>query len=277
MIKRVISFSLLIVAITLFIAFYTEDTFLLYNEAYSAKVAVYIGKSEFRFLSDEYFYELDSLCEQINKENDQWYVSNSSKKIAAKAVIDKMMDDLENDPDYLVNHKNFYRFFETFDKNIRQLSDITERMHFFRNTLNSYSGAPVVIKDMIDLAAKGEWYLFSAKFHRFNYEDINGALNVKFLSADGRFEAVYNTGTGKMVTDPANLGTYNYAPGSINPIEFYFHDKYDKRPWRKWGNVKGFSYDDIMNLESGHGTDEATNNDHEVNLLIQQRKAKLGK
>lgn len=130
---------------------------------------------------------------------------------------------------------------------------------------------------MIDLAAKGEWYLFSAKFHRFNYGGINGALNVKFLSADGRFEAIYNTVTGKIVTDPANIGTYNYAPGSVNPIEFYIHDKYDKKPWKKWGNVKEFSYDDIMSLESGHSSDEATNNNKEVERLIQQRKAELEK
>jgi hypothetical protein len=73
------------------------------------------------------------------------------------------------------------------------------------------------------------------------------------------------------------MGTYNYAPGSINPIDFYFHDKFDKKPWRKWGNVKGFSYQDIMSLKSEHGTDEANNNEKEVKRLIQQRRTELGK
>jgi hypothetical protein len=84
-----------------------------------------------------------------------------------------------------------------FDKNVRELDDITERIHFFRNTLNSYSGAPAAYKDMIDLAARGKWKIFSAKFHWFDYGDTNGALNVKFISSEGRFEAVYNTEPGK--------------------------------------------------------------------------------
>ncbi len=188
-----------------------------------------------------------------------------------------MMDDLEKNPNDLLKHRNFKRYFETFDKNIRELDSITERIHFFRNILNSFSGAPADLKGMIDLAARGEWHLFSAKFHRFNYGDINGALNVKFLSADGRFEAVYNTGTGKVVSDPANIGTYNYAPGSVNPIEYFMHDKYDKKPWKKWGNIKGFSYADIMNLESGHDSFEARNNEGNVERLIRQRKNELEK
>lgn len=277
MIKRTITFCLLIGAIILFLSFYADDTLLLHNEASSAEVTGYMQKSEISFLSDEYFNEIDSLFEQTKKGNGQWDVFNSSKENAAKAVINKMMDDLENDPNSLPNHINYKRFFETFDNNIRKVDGITERMHFFRNILNSYSGAPSDLKDMIDSAARGEWHLFSAKFHRFNYEGINGALNVKFLSSDGRFEAVYNTGTGKIVNNPANMGTYNYAPGSVNPIRFYLHNKYDKKPWKKWGNEKGFSYDDIIGLESGHGTDEATKNNKKVERLIQQRKAELGK
>lgn len=277
MLKRVIAFCLFLIVIILFLAFYVKDTLLLYNDARSTEVTKYKGKNESLFLSDEYFYEIDSLFEQIKKENGQWDVFNSSKKKAANVVINKMMDDLENNPNALPNHKNFKRFFETFDKYIRKLDSIRERMHYFRNTLNSYSGSPIKLEEMIDLAARGEWYLFSAKFHRFYYEDINGALDVKFLSADGRFEAVYNTGTGKIVTDPANMGTYNYAPGSINPIKFFYHDKYDKKPWKKWGNVKGFSYQSIMSLKSGHGIDEANNNEKEVERLIQQRKTELGK
>ena len=145
-------------------------------------------------------------------------------------------------------------------------------MHFFRNTLNSYSNAPTKLNDMITLAAKGEWKVFSAKFHRYDYEEINGALNIKFISKDGRFEEVYNMRTGEIVDDPVNIGTYNYAPGSVNPIKFYNHTKYDKEPWKKWGNVEGFSYQDIMKLKSEHGTKEADNIYKEVEELIQEIK-----
>jgi hypothetical protein len=265
---------LLILGIS-FLAYYARNIFFLHKEAYSTEEYSYESKNESAFLSDEYFDEIDTLYAKIKKENGQWYILDDSKQKAANAVINKMMEDLENNRDILSNHKNGKRFFETFDKYIRRMDSITERMHYFRNTLNLYSGAPVELKSMIDMAAEDEWYLFSGKFHRFYYGEINGALNVKFLSADGRFEAVYNTETGGIVTDPANMGTYNYAPGSINPIKFYYHDVYDKRPWKKWGNVKGFSYQKVMNLKSGHGTDEANSNEKAVKRRIAQRKKEL--
>lgn len=269
MIKRIVAICLIAVAIVLIFSFYADGNHILHNEIANTEVSGYAGIGESTFLSDEYFHDIDSLFEQIKKEN------NGSKKKAAEAVINKMIFDLENNPDDLPGHANFMRFFETFDKSIRELDSITECMHFFRNTLNSYSGAPENFEDMIDLSARGKWQLFSAKFHRYNYGEINGALNVKFISADGRFETVYNTETGKMVTDPANMGTYNYAPGSINPIEYYMHNKYDKKPWKKWGNVNGLSYSDIMRLDSGHGSDEATSNEEGVKRLIQSRKNEL--
>lgn len=269
MIKRIVTICIIAVAIVLILSFYAEYNHILYNDIPIEEVTGYADIGESQFLSDEYFYGIDSLFVQVKNEN------YGSKKKAPEAVINRMMDDLENNPDDLPGHANFIRFFETFDKNIRELYSITERMHFFRNILNSYSSAPEDFEDMIDLAARGEWQLFSAKFHRFNYGDINGALNVKFISADGRFEAVYNTETGKMVTDPANMGTYNYAPGSVNPIEYYMHDKYDKKPWKKWGNIKAFAYSDIIKLESGHGSDEATSNEEEVKRLIQKKKDEL--
>ena len=210
MVKKIVAVSLSIVFIILFFAYCAEHI----SES-SVEISG-TGESKTEFLSDKYFDELDELFEQVKTENDKWYLFGASKKIAAKAVINQMMDDLEKKPDALKNHENFNRFFEVFDRNIRKLDSITESMHFFRNTLNAYSGAPSKLDDMIDLAARGKWKLFSAKYHMFNYGEINGALNVKFLSEDGKFEAVYNTGTGEIVIDPANMGTYNYAPGSVN-------------------------------------------------------------
>ncbi len=78
------------------------------------------------------------------------------------------------------------------------------------------------------------------------------------------------------MTDPANMGTYNYVPGSFNPVMFYYHNKYDKSLWKKWGNIKGFSYKDIMSLKSGNGTDEAKKNNKKIEKWIKQRKEELG-
>lgn len=227
------------------------------------------------FLSDEYFIGLNDLFEKVRDDHKKWYIVDGSSEIAARAVIVKMMQDLESNPGALTNHENSVRYFETFDRNIRKAGSITEEVHFFRNTLNSYSGAPVSLDDMITLAAEGKWKLFSAKYHRYNHEGVKGALNLKFISKDGRFEAVYNSETGEMVTDPFNMGTYNYAPGSINPLKYYKHYTFDKQPWKKWGNESGVSFEDIMSLESGHGSSEEKNNSKEIKRWIKQRKEEL--
>lgn len=269
MLKKISVISFGIVLVIVIFAFSTNHSTELSN---SIEVS---GDIKADFLSNEYFDELDELFDRVKSMNEKWYVFDGSKKIAAEVVVNQMMDDLESNPNTLINHENFNRFFETFDLNIRKLGSITERMHFFRNTLNSYSNAPENLDEMIYLAAIGQWELFSAKFHRYNNGEINAALNVKFLSEDGRFEAVYNVGTGKIVDDPVNMGTYNYAPGSLNPIKFYLHGKFDKDPWKKWGNVKEVPYDYIIKLESKHGSNEAKNNEKEVERWIQLRKDEL--
>lgn len=228
-----------------------------------------------QFLSNEYFNDLDELFEQVKLENEKWYIFDGSSRIAAKAVISKMMKDLENNPTALMKHENKKLYFDTFNKNISRLDGITKEIHYFRNILNSYSGAPTSLDEMITLAAKGEWQLFSAKFHRYSYEDDNAALNVKFISANGRFEVVYNTETGEIVTAPVNMGTYNYAPGSINPKKYYKHYLFDITPWKKWGNVDRVSYEDIISLESKHGSVEEKNNTKKIKKWIDQRKIEL--
>jgi len=52
------------------------------------------------------------------------------------------------------------------------------------------------------------------------------------------------------------MGTYNYAPGSILPWKYYEHDKYDKVPWKKWGNTNEISYTEIKQKLTRHGSKE---------------------
>jgi len=49
---------------------------------------------------------------------------------------------------------------------------------------------------------------------------IPGYSNTKYLSPDGRQEAVYDP-YGNLVTDAANLGTYNYGPGHEDFPHFF--------------------------------------------------------
>lgn len=275
MFKRAITISLYFTAIIFVLTFCKVFLYQSHLEDISVTAVEYVAELDAAFLSDEYFSELDGSFEKIKNENVQWYDREKAKIMAAGAVLNKMMDDLESNPEALKSNDNYIRFFETFDNYILMLDQITERMHYFRNTLNTYGDAPVKLDDMINLSAEGRWHLFSAEYHLYHYGGLNGALNVKFISNDGRFEAVYNTETWEILTDPANMGTYNYAPGALDLLKFISHTIYDKEPWKQWGNVEGFAYEDIMKLESGRGTDEAKKNKLKVKALIEKRKSEI--
>jgi RHS repeat-associated protein len=79
----------------------------------------------------------------------------------------------------------------------------------------------------------------AANCHQFSAID---GPNVKFVSPDGFREVIYDS-SGNMVTDPKDIGTYNYSPsgtffGSIG------HMAVDVVPWVLWGN----SEDDDTNI-----------------------------
>jgi hypothetical protein len=128
---------------------------------------------------------------------------------------------------------------------------LTKEQHFLRNYLNI---APLTLDDMLggqNLIGQ-KWFLqspFAAAYHMFGSD---GEYNVKFLSADGRFEAVYNR-QGQLLTDkndPINMSTYNYA----SQDSFYWtHSNWDVAPYFLWGNTGAppdFSNSDLVkNLE----------------------------
>ncbi|MEF2247869.1 hypothetical protein [Paenibacillus sp. IITD108] len=223
------------------------------------------------FLTEAYFSELSAQHKQIRSEYQKWYVFDHSKAIAAHAILTRMMHDLESNPEILHGHKQFDLFFDTFDRNVKQLAYITEELHYFRNVLNQYGEAPERLDEMIELAACGKWQLFSARYHRYEVEELDAAYHVKFISANGRFEVVYHTQTGLIVTDPVNMGTYNYAPGSFNPWKYYLHHQFDKVPWTKWGNTDEVSYKEITQREMRHGSKEQKNSSAELKQAINNK------
>lgn len=167
------------------------------------------------FLSEDYFTELSEQYEQIRSKHRKWSVLDNSKAIASHAILTKMMQDLMEKQELLKGHEQFELFFETFDRHVKHLPYITKEIHYFRNELNQFGEAPEQLEEMIELAACGKWQLFSARYHRYEVSEYDAAYNVKFISSDGRFEVVYHAETGQLVSDPVNMGTYNYAPGSI--------------------------------------------------------------
>lgn len=223
------------------------------------------------FLSDTYFTELTDQYEEIRSEHRKWYLFDQSKAIASHAILTRMMQDLTDNQELLSEHRYFKLFFDTFDRYVKQLPYIPEEIHRYRNELNHYGEAPESLEKMIELVACGKWKLFSARYHRYEVDEYNSAYNVKFISSDGRFEVVYNIETGELVTDPINMGTYNFAPGSIVPWKYYQHHKYDKVPWKKWGNTNQVSYEEIIQRELRHGSDEQEKSSDQLEEIIENK------
>lgn len=69
----------------------------------------------------------------------------------------------------------------------------------------------------------------SANCHQFSSPD---RTNKKYVSRDGKYEAIYNS-QNELVTDPRDIGTYNFASPDKDPLGHFFKDVY---PWIKYGN-----------------------------------------
>ncbi|GHV43249.1 hypothetical protein FACS189490_13340 [Clostridia bacterium] len=113
----------------------------------------------------------------------------------------------------------------------------TDNEHYFRNY---FSRAPQSLSDMIDTIKNNDsmfkWRLMlpgDTVFHMFGDD---GEFNVKFLSEDGFFEAIYNK-KGELLTkdnDPLNMGTFNYGSPITNKSN---HTNFDVNTYFKWGNA----------------------------------------
>ena len=93
------------------------------------------------------------------------------------------------------------------------------------NRLNYYQDYP----DVFDPSFFAGWDdAVPADCHQFTA--IYGP-NVKYVSPDGLHEVIYDA-RGNEVTDPRDIGTYNYK----SPDDFWGHFWEDVYPWLLWGN-----------------------------------------
>jgi len=111
-------------------------------------------------------------------------------------------------------------FCEYFNDKIKGVK-IDEDLHYFRVKLNR---APESLDDMMKIDERKNWTLLEPSmsiYHMFNtkacYDEkegkYKGEYNLKFVSHDGKYEAVYNY-AGVLLdenNDPVNMGTYNYS------------------------------------------------------------------
>jgi hypothetical protein len=81
------------------------------------------------------------------------------------------------------------------------------------------------------------WELLPWQNTAFHMYGKDGEYNLKFISADGHFEAVYNK-DGILLTkdnDMLNMGTFNYAHQLSDQMTHY---KLDVQPYIMWNNTK---------------------------------------
>ena len=69
----------------------------------------------------------------------------------------------------------------------------------------------------------------SANCHQFSAPNRD---NVKYVSPDGKYEAIYDV-KNKLVTDPRDVGTYNFISPNENPFGHFIKDVI---PWIQHGN-----------------------------------------
>jgi hypothetical protein len=117
--------------------------------------------------------------------------------------------------------------------------NITGQEHYLRN---HFSRAPLTLNEMVHIITETNnapfgWRLSTWKETAFHSYGEDGAYNLKFISADGHFEAVYGK-NGCLLTadnDPLNMGTFNYGDYQTENMKHY---KYDVWPYFKWNNTR---------------------------------------
>ncbi|UDQ98792.1 hypothetical protein AAEX28_01580 [Lentisphaerota bacterium WC36G] len=104
--------------------------------------------------------------------------------------------------------------------------------HYYRNLLNK---APKT-EDEAKAAGYIKLSAWKSKYHSHpdngDSGKTNGKKNKKYVSKDGKHEAVYDE-NGKLVTNNRNQGTYNYA----SPDDWFGHFIYDMIPYFIFGNT----------------------------------------
>jgi hypothetical protein len=163
------------------------------------------------------------------------------KKSAAEAELRLIMFQIENrlvnlnalpDVDYIALALKVCALIDT-------KRTVSEREHYFRN---HFWRAPATLDDMVRVITETDntpfgWRLSTWRETAFHAYGEDGVYNLKFISEDGHFEAVYNK-EGCLLTadnDPLNMGTFNYGDYQTENMKHY---KYDVWPYFEWNNTR---------------------------------------
>jgi RHS repeat-associated protein len=213
----------------------------------------------------EYSLSSDGYLRKINRIKEQQ---------GARIAFQRIMNDIRKYyyEFHADNYENVRELYDLIDSLVAEIGTVDMDMHYFRNELNR---VPKTLEDLyIENDNGNTWNLISVIGSSYHMQDTpgmdqgEGLYNVKLMSADGRFEAVYDK-YGNLITEPINMGTYNYAPTAINvltPINSassgLAHVKYDVKPYKRFGNTLDSSQKGADNIKDAteHIPDSFANN-----------------
>jgi hypothetical protein len=128
----------------------------------------------------------DSYNQQIQKIAEEKGAKEAFNQIIVD--VDKYGSEL-NDFD----SDNVAKFNTLVSSIVKQVGSVDKVMHFFRNKLNS---APKSLDEMIDFISNNpnkKWTMLDPEKAAYHMNGTNGEFNLKFVSPDGHFEAIYNS------------------------------------------------------------------------------------
>jgi hypothetical protein len=201
-------------------------------------------------------------------------IQNIARKSGYKNALNTIMNDVgkyhyqldNNDP------QNNLRLYRLVSYLVYKIGYVDMKTHYFRNYLNV---APKTLEQMVRLnsilPSEKRWRLYSFAASIYHLQNAGGEYNLKFVSADGFCEAVYNK-KGILLTeknDPVNMGTFNYSAG----IRHYnAHFKYDIYPYLKWGNTANSPQNGAIEIRKGIAMAMKVYNQHAFSVQLYRKK-----
>ncbi|HAX71959.1 MAG TPA: hypothetical protein DCY20_00390 [Firmicutes bacterium] len=186
-------------------------------------------------------------------------VNMSHPKIGATIAFSVMLEDIRQNPEYVaaLDDSTIKPYTDTLNKLMSLKKGVLNKEeHYLRNVLNR---APATLDEMLTRLNEG-WLLMSPVSAAYHMYGKDGEYNVKFVSTDGHFEAVYNK-DGRLVTeevDAINMATYNFASPYQDKSG---HETYDITPYKTWGNTPTASSKSLvettLNIAKFYGNNEA--------------------
>lgn len=165
------------------------------------------------------------------------YINKYAEASGNKSALKMVAGDVEKNCSLIgKNPANDLRLYKLISMLVYRTGYVDIEVHYLRNKLNN---APKSFEELrkanSSLPTSGQWRLVSVRSSFYHMQGDEGMYNMKFISANGFCEAVYNK-YGILLTeenDPVNMGTFNYGAGIP---EAGSHQRFDIDPYLEWGN-----------------------------------------